>query len=468
MDEKKTIKKNIVFAILAQMISLILSVLIILVVPKIIGIEDFSYWQLFLFYINYLGFLHFGLNDGIYLKLGGKYEKEIDRSLITGQFWISLGFQLMFTLIIIVLAIVNVQDPGRRFVWIATALYLPLVNSNGFIGYIFQAINRTSIYSIAVILDKLVIFISLFILAVFNNKSFELYVSSYIISRTIAVFFLMFKGKSFIFSNQINLKNSIIEIFENIKIGILLMVANIVSALILGIGRKTIDLVWGLTTFGKVSFAISLANFFLLFVSQVSMVLFPVLRRSSKKQLEHFYENGRNLLGVIFYGVLLLYMPVRFLLELWLPQYNDSLLYLGLILPICTYDGKMQILCNTYFKVLRKEKLMMYINMISLLVSTIFCIFGGYVLHNIYLVIFAMVFAIAVRGIVSELYLAKLMNIRIIKNIFQESLLLVLFVSSTWFLGTINGFILYSIAYGVFILINRINIVNGWNLIRRF
>lgn len=65
---KKKIVSNVMYALMAQGISLILSVLMALIVPKIMGIEEFSYWQLFLFYSGYSGFFHFGLNDGIYLR----------------------------------------------------------------------------------------------------------------------------------------------------------------------------------------------------------------------------------------------------------------------------------------------------------------------------------------------------------------------------------------------------------------
>ncbi|WP_249630235.1 hypothetical protein [Streptococcus uberis] len=68
----KSFKKNLLAAFSAQGVSLLISILMSLFVPKILGITEFSYWQLFIFYIGYAGFFHFGYNDGLYLKLGGK------------------------------------------------------------------------------------------------------------------------------------------------------------------------------------------------------------------------------------------------------------------------------------------------------------------------------------------------------------------------------------------------------------
>lgn len=49
-----------------------------LVVPKVLGVEEYAHWQLFLFYAGYVGITMLGVGDGIYLRLGGKRFSEID------------------------------------------------------------------------------------------------------------------------------------------------------------------------------------------------------------------------------------------------------------------------------------------------------------------------------------------------------------------------------------------------------
>ena len=82
MNLKNKFWNNIIFAFLAQGISLFLSVLMSLIVPKFLTVRDFGYWQLFIFYFGYVGFFHFGLNDGVYLKYGGKSYDEMDKPLL--------------------------------------------------------------------------------------------------------------------------------------------------------------------------------------------------------------------------------------------------------------------------------------------------------------------------------------------------------------------------------------------------
>ena len=52
---KKTALSNLLYSFFAQGISMCLSIMMSLLIPKMLGIEDFGYWQLFLFYINYVG-----------------------------------------------------------------------------------------------------------------------------------------------------------------------------------------------------------------------------------------------------------------------------------------------------------------------------------------------------------------------------------------------------------------------------
>ena len=69
---KKKFIGNLIYAFAAQGLSFALSVLMSIIVPKVLSLNDFGYWQLFIFYTSYVGFFHFGFNDGVYLLNGGK------------------------------------------------------------------------------------------------------------------------------------------------------------------------------------------------------------------------------------------------------------------------------------------------------------------------------------------------------------------------------------------------------------
>ena len=93
--DKRTLIKNVSVAFLAQGVSMLLSIVQSLIVPKLLGTEQYGYWQLFIFYIGYVGFFHLGLNDGVYLIKGGQSRDQIDRRSVNSQFVFALSFQLV-------------------------------------------------------------------------------------------------------------------------------------------------------------------------------------------------------------------------------------------------------------------------------------------------------------------------------------------------------------------------------------
>ena len=68
---------NALAAFASQGFSFLLSILTSLLVPKVLGVQEFGYWQLFLFYSSYTGFFSLGISDGMYLIEGGKSRTEI-------------------------------------------------------------------------------------------------------------------------------------------------------------------------------------------------------------------------------------------------------------------------------------------------------------------------------------------------------------------------------------------------------
>ena len=125
-----------------------------MLVPKLLGIEEFGYWQLFVFYASYVSFFQLGHNDGVYLQHGGEDRGGIDKSLLGSEFRVGLCYQLGVSLMIGAYGLFFEQDEGRAFVITAAAVYLVISNATFFLSYIFQAINETKISSYSTIVNR--------------------------------------------------------------------------------------------------------------------------------------------------------------------------------------------------------------------------------------------------------------------------------------------------------------------------
>ena len=134
--------KNVVYAFFAQGISLLLSIMMSLVVPKMLNITEYGYWQLFIFYVGYVGFFHFGLNDGLYLKEGGKHYSQLNYSVIGTQYWMSILFESVFSCAILFGSILVLEDGNC----IGYGTHEELLNKNGKYAEFWKM--QTSLYQI--------------------------------------------------------------------------------------------------------------------------------------------------------------------------------------------------------------------------------------------------------------------------------------------------------------------------------
>lgn len=440
-------KRNLLFAFIAQGTSTLLSILISLILPKMLGVQEFAYWQLFIFYSGYVGFFHFGLSDGLYLKYGGTNIEDMNKSLIGSQFRFMVLWQSIISAVALMIIPFFVGGQERLFVWIMTAIYLVVANATWCLGYVFQAANETRIHSTGTIISKALFIVALVVFVAMKQYDFHLYVMLYVGTQMVAMIYLFINGWEFVTVKWAPVKLTIRETFSNMCIGINLTFSNIASSLIVGFGRGFVDSHWNISVFSVFSLAISLLNFILQFITQISMVMFPVLRQVSGDRRTEIYRLLRDSIGIMLCGVLIFYVPIRIVLTWWLPNYSESLRYLAVILPICVFDGKMQMLYNTYMKVLRKERNLLYINIVSCLLSFGLCVLLTAIYDNVIMTVTAMILAIATRSIISSVYLSKIMKIKQEENLLFEILLTVIFIFVNFCFSPLVAFIIYLILY---------------------
>ena len=195
------------------------------------------------------------------------------------------------------------------------------------------------------------------------------------------------------------------DAIDNIKAGFPLMLSGFAAMLITGVSRQVIDIRWDISQFGKISLAITMMNFVLMFINQSSLVLFPSVKRMSNEGGIAFYNYVNRILNIVLPLIMIFYVPVGLVVCKWLPNYSDSVEYLGMMLPICLFDGKMSLLSNTYYKIMRLERQLLVINLCTFSLNVVFSIIGAFVFDSMRMIVFGLVLAIAIRSLISEMYL---------------------------------------------------------------
>ena len=269
-------------------------------------------------------------------------------------------------------------------------------------------------------------------------------------------------NKGLFFKRGCSLKETVKETKANVSCGFLLMLANFSASFLIGGARMVIEWHWDAPTFGKVSLSFSAATLFLNFVTALSAVLFPSLKRMDEEELPSLYGKIRGVLSPLLFAALLAYFPFAFLLEKWLPNYESSIVYLGGILPIIVFSTIVGLLTNTYFKAYRKEKQMLAINLATVALGFALALICAYALNSLDLLIYSVVFVIMLRSVVSEIVVYRTIGKKGVWLFVAELALTVVFILSARYFSLWLGMLVYFIALIPYLLIH------GRNILERF
>ena len=463
MNEKiKKVLKNISYSFTANIISMIISVISVTFLPKFMSLEDYGVWQLYLFYVSYLGFFHFGWLDGICLRYGGYYFEKLDKVIFTNQFVLLFFVELIISVIAIIFINLFIEDYFTKQVLIFVSFVLVPVILFTFATFILQITNKIKEYAYLTLFGRILFFISLMIYFNISNRGYTELIYLDIISKLLALFYGIYLIRALLVFKIDKLNNIFKETWENISVGSKLLFANIAGMLILGVIRFGISQQWDVATFGKVSLTLNCSNFLMVFINALSIVFFPILKRTDESKIKGIYLNIRSGLTSILLGCLIIYYPLNSMLSWWLPKYQDSLIYMAVLLPICLFESKVSLLTNTYLKALRKEKVMMKINIGVVVVSFILTYVSTVLLHDLNIAVISILLLFAIKSICSELVLGKVLQTKIKKDILQEIILVILFVTVNF--SDIDTFIkctVYIVAYCMYLYINKTILMNS-------
>jgi O-antigen/teichoic acid export membrane protein len=458
--------KNFSYTLTSNFVTLLVSTLVILVVPKLIGVEEYGYWQVYLFYSSYIGFLHLGWNDGIYLRYGGKEYYKLDKKVFFSQFYMLVSIQIIIALLLIFFTWFLTKDVNRLFIFQIIALGILIVNVRSMLIYILQATNRIKEYAQITMMDRLLYLCLIFFIIVVGIMNLKLLILTDLIGKTVSLTYAMYLCRDIILQKVSVFYFSFREAIENISVGIKLMFANIASMLIIGVVRFGIERSWDVSTFGKVSLTLSIANLLLLFINALGIIMFPILRRTDEKNLPSIYVTMRDFLMVVLFGTLVVYYPLKVFMFVWLPTYSDGLIYMALLFPICIYEGKMALLINTYLKTLRKEKLILKINLVLLVFSLMITFITTIILKNLDLAVLSVVILLALRCILAEVLLSKMLGISMYKDIALEIVMTLIFILTGWFINSWLASLVYVVAYLIYLTIKRKDIISTTKNVR--
>lgn len=452
----KKFLSNFSITLFANLLSMIVSSLIILIVPAFIGVKEYGYWQLFVFYCSYTSYFSFGITDGIYLRNGGKEYDELNKQKIRSQYWVLFFINLFLTFIVTLFLIINSCNFNEDLILVLSCVSAIIIIPRSLITMTMLSVNKIKENAIVLIIDRLIYLMMIFLFFIFKINNFYFIIFADLLAQFVSSVFAALMCKDLVFGKiDISFSEILAETRINFSIGIKIVIAGLASMLIIGIVRMGIEQNWGVEEFAKVSLTLSVCNMLLIFIKAISVVIFPVLCTSTKEALKKVYILSKDGLSIILFAALIFYYPLKIVLSNWLPEYADSLSYMAFLFPISLYESKTQLLLNTYFKVLRKENFLLLINVFTVLLSLISTFITTVIANSIDYAILAIVILLAFRCYCSEFFLFKILEIKNGTDSIVEIIFSFQFIVFNWVIGGVLGMLLYSFSYLLFLIYKK-------------
>jgi len=458
-----TAARSVGLVMASNLVAMLASALVVLLLPKSIGVEAYSHFQLFLFYGTFVGFTAGGWADGVYLRYGGEYFERLPVSRLSGQLrW------LVATQLVIAAAVAAgaawLAEPDRLLIWQATAAYLVLANARVFCLYLLQATARAAAYSLVMIVDRAVYVAAVALGLLAHIGDFRWYIGGTLAGAVVSLALGLWLCRQVVTADhpwRIT-RTDRAETAANLSAGVGLMAASVTSLLIVGTVRFAIEHVWGVVAFGKISLVLNLLTVVVSFLNAVGVVFFPLLRRADPDRWVHVYQQSRMLLMAVLLASLLGYFPMRWAVDAWLPQYRDAIAYLPVLFPVLVFESKQAIVSNTFFKAMRHERLMLAVNAAAMLLSAAVCAVTAGLLHDFTATVCAIPAVVAARSIISDVVIDHSLGLRGAGQMLLELASVAVFVAATMLLLPVVAVAVTAAMLTIYVTVRRRTLAAGW------
>ncbi len=364
--------KNILKTVVGNLSSLVSGVLVGFLLPKIISVADYGLYKTFTLYFNYLGVLSLGIIDGIVLRYGEKDFGDLDRRRFRSFFaWYAiLHFALTFVAVAVSFFVAN---GDYKFILLILALNLLPSNGIGYFQQVSQITERFGEYSARKILQAVAnILLVLAMYLLYKNGTpvgYRQYLIGLSAIHVLLLAWYLVTYRDIVFGEKIPLGESFRDLLGLMKIGFPLLLANMCSTLLLSLDRQFVNVLFTNEEYAVYAFAYSILSLITVATSAISLVIYPVFKRTDGEKLKKLFPDINALLLIFLFGTVTVYFPLVWFIGWFLPQYEYSLTIFRIILPGLAVSCSITVVMHNYYKVFGKSTGFFRKSLVALAVS---------------------------------------------------------------------------------------------------
>lgn len=441
------------YTISGNLISLISGVITAFIIPKFLNIEQYGYLKIFTFYVSYVGIFHFGFNDGIYVNFGKLNYDELPKKKFRLFFRFLYTFQFIISILFLTYTLIFITDFSRKLIYVFISINIILLNLSTFFDFVNQFTKRFKLYSIILILSKVLYVISCIIIIVFKKNNYiPFMISQTIVNLNILIIYII-TSRQLVFGERekLNMNKKLIK--NLFSIGIFVMIGNLMSQIIVGIDRMFIDRLFTIKEFAMYSFCISILTLFYTLTSAITTVVYPYLARTQFNKLKFLY---RNMKVFVFLSIGFLLSGYFFLVPFinhFLPNYANSLKLLLILFPTVLYNCQIIIVSSNYYKVMKYQKEYTINNFFAFISSFIMIIISIYIYKNLGVIAISTLISFIIWMFYCDIFFARKFKDNYIKLHVVDILNTLIFLFCGLLLKWYVGFFVYIAMFCILVFI---------------
>lgn len=428
------LKKGIFYVFVANVINMIISLFSGFVLPKFLSIETYADIKLFQLYITYIGILHLGFSDGMYLRLGGKSLDNIDKKEVYKEFSTFKLFQLFVSFIAIIISVLL-----KNSVLIAISIVILPINISNYIRNLYNASGQFRRYSFYTNINTILLFLlNLTLLFIIKTNNSNTYLISYVIMYLVYWLFVEYENSKIFGRGKLCFEKK--YFIEDIKSGFVLMFGNFCNVIFTSIDRIFVQYLLGKIKFAYYSFAVSIENLLNVFITPISTVMFNYF--CNNKEKEKVIKVKKNVMIFAIFVISLIF-GAKFIVEFWLKEYKNSLVILFLLVAAQYISIIIRCIHINLYKAFKQQNRYFFIMVIIVILSLILNTIGYFLLKNEISIAIATFITNIIWFVVGEIEFKKFrLNFKDYLLIFLE---VCIFLICGLCFNSISGFIIYII-----------------------
>lgn len=452
----KKFGKDLSLVIISNGVKLLSSILTVFFIPLIFSQQDYGFYKLFLLYISYVGIFHFGFLDGIYLHFAGSDYEELNKENFSMFTKFLFFFQLLIAFLVIALSFFMSKD--RQLIVLLVGVNLLVLNLTTYYQYISQVTQRFKEFAVRNIIYTIMNVALIGSFYLFDIKDYKLFIILTVLINVLLLIWYVYSYRDLTFGKSTKIKENHKIISYLFKIGIVLLFSNLVVMFFSSIPRQFVDLMYPVEIypdiFSNFSFAYTLMGFTGVFMSAISLVLYPSLKKATTTEMKQSYNKFNAFVLSSVFLLISAFFPLSYIVEKFLPNYESSLEIFYILAPGIAISSAVTVVIHNYYKTLNKNKEFLILGIINLILLTgVIVLVHTFISQNIIYISITTVIVEFIWYLSLDCYLNTSYTNLSVKNIIYILLSSVSFYLIALYENLFIGFILYALMILILTLI---------------